>query len=80
MCGIALGYANALDNTRIAGIIHSRGSCDEASCFALRGVFFALSGVFGVVGANTDDCVADFRGVSGTRADVGAGSALSRYV
>ena len=81
MCGVALGYENSFSSARIVGSIHSGGSCaDAAILFALPGVFLTLWGVFGAVRENADDVVAALRGVSGTRADVGAGRALSRYV
>jgi hypothetical protein len=81
ICGVALGYENPFSKARIVGIIHSGGSCAVAvALFALPGVFRTLCGVFGAVRVNADAVVAAFWGVSGARADVGAGRALSRYV
>jgi hypothetical protein len=46
--------------------------------FVLRGAFFALKGVFGVLRADAVAEAAALRGVCGSRAVVGSGSALLR--
>jgi hypothetical protein len=56
-CGAAFGKSKALANFRIAGITHC-GMSVAAGFFALRGVFFPASGVFGAVRADAEAAVA----------------------
>jgi len=75
--GAALGNSKALVSFRMAGMTHT-GTSAAADFFVLRGVLLPVSGVLGVVRADTEAAVALLLGVCGSRLASDAGSALLR--